>query len=100
MDLPGEALKNIAPYTALVTEFMGFIRNHLDRPLPDVELEKALNLERKIDASRNSLKKAVQQRLQEGSDVKSELLLLDIVRHIEHIGDYSLNIAEAMRAVY
>jgi phosphate:Na+ symporter len=63
-------------------------------------LEKALNLERTIDASRNSLKKAVQKRLQEGSDVKQELLLLDIVRHIEHIGDYSLNVAEAMRAVY
>jgi len=100
MDLPGEALKNIAPYTALVTEFMSFIRSHLDKPLPDVELEKALTLERKIDASRNSLKKAVQKRLQEGSDVKQELLLLDIVRHIEHIGDYSLNVAEAMRAVY
>ncbi|MBA7469797.1 MAG: Na/Pi cotransporter family protein [Spirochaeta sp.] len=100
MNLPEEALKNIAPYTALVTEFMGFIRSHLDKPLPDVDLQKALNLEKRIDASRNSLIKAVQKRLQEGSDVKQELLLLDIVRHIEHIGDYSLNIAEAMRIVY
>jgi phosphate:Na+ symporter len=100
MDLPKEALKNIKPYTDLVTKFMGFIRSHLDHHLEDAEFKKATELEMEIDTRRNSLKKAVQKRLQEGSDVKQELLLLDMVRHIEHIGDYALNVAEAIRVVY
>jgi phosphate:Na+ symporter len=49
---------------------------------------------------RDNLKKAAQHRLQNGSDVKSELLYLDLLKHFEHIGDNNLNIAQALRQVY
>ncbi|NLA93059.1 MAG: hypothetical protein GX842_06480, partial [Spirochaetales bacterium] len=35
-------------------------------------------------------------RLQEGSDVKAELLFIDVVRHVEQIGDHCLNIVESV----
>jgi phosphate:Na+ symporter len=38
----------------------------------------------------------IQQRLNDGvADVKVELLVLEMVRHLEHIGDYCTNIAES-----
>ncbi|MCK4653318.1 MAG: Na/Pi cotransporter family protein, partial [Candidatus Cloacimonetes bacterium] len=69
---------------------------HLEKKL----LELAYKLERKINNLRDNLKKAAQKRLQVGADVKSELLYLDLLKHFEHIGDNSLNIAQALRQVY
>ena len=48
---------------------------------------------------RDKLKKDARFRLQDGSDVKAELMFLDILKHFEHIGDNSLNIAKAMRNI-
>jgi Na+/phosphate symporter len=31
-----------------------------------------------------------------GSAVKTEMFYLDVLRHVEHIGDYSLEISEAL----
>ena len=56
-----------------------------------------MDLETEIDNQRIILRKKAQYRLQEGENVKGELLYIDIVRHMEHIGDYAMNIAEALR---
>ena len=96
---PDEAIKALKPITATVTEFLTFIKTNLDDgPFSDEQLQNALELEDRVDKERKALRKKSRKRIQKGSDVKAELLYLDIVKHIEHIGDYSLNIAEAIKS--
>ena len=51
---------------------------------------------KEIDDLRNKLLDSSRDRLSKGSDPKSELLFMDIIKHLEHIGDYSLNISQAL----
>lgn len=88
---------DLKPYSETVQQFVEFIKQHLNRYLNDDELEAAIVLETEIDNQRKILRKKAQYRLQEGENVKGELLYIDIVRHMEHIGDYAMNIAEALR---
>ena len=42
------------------------------------------------------MKKIARKRLEDGADVKAELLYMDLVRQIEKIGDRCFNIAEQL----
>jgi phosphate:Na+ symporter len=95
-----EAIENLRPYTELVNQFLRFIRSHLNEHLSSEEMAVALGLEERINKMRNTLKKAAAKRLQKGSNVKGELIYIDIVRHVERIGDHCLNIAESLRQIY
>ncbi len=96
-----KAIADIEPYARVVKDFIFFIKEHLNEHLSSEELDKAYILEESINNYRNSLIKESRLRLQSGSaEVKGELLYLDMLRHIERIGDYSLNVAEALRAIH
>ncbi|MBI9101946.1 MAG: Na/Pi cotransporter family protein [Spirochaetales bacterium] len=97
IDLDPIAVEEILPYADRVTKFLDFITKHLDSPLSAVEMEKARKIERKIDKTRNTLNKSARKRLRDKGNIKSELMIIDIVRHMEHIGDYLINIAESLR---
>jgi len=60
------------------------------------DLDKSIKYERKIDSFRNRLIESSRQRISKGSLPKVELLFMDIIKHLEHIGDYSLNISQAL----
>ena len=60
------------------------------------QLDFANELESQIDAERKALKKIARKRLEDGADVKAELLYMDLVRQIEKIGDRCFNIAEQL----
>ena len=94
------ALTDFEPYSDRVFNFIQFIKKHLNEHLSKNELSEAMKLEEEINGMRNSLKKSSQTRLQEGGNVKGELLYIDLIRHIERIGDYSINIAEALRQIH
>jgi phosphate:Na+ symporter len=89
--------EDLRPYSEMVQKFVVFIKDHLNEYLKDNELKAAIELETEVDYQRKVLRKKAQYRLQDGKNVKGELLYIDIVRHIEHIGDYAMNIAEALR---
>ena len=72
-----------------------FITNNI-KPMTEKELDEAIKYERKIDAIRNKLIDSSRKRLSKGSNPKAELLFMDIIKHLEHIGDYSLNISQAL----
>lgn len=93
------ALQELTPYASLVLEFAGFVEQLLQQAGGENELHRARVLEKQINATRNVLKKSSRRRIQEGGDVTAELLVLDVISHLEHMGDYSLNIAEAIRQV-
>jgi phosphate:Na+ symporter len=94
------ATEDLRPYIDLVTDFLQFISSHLNEHLSSRDMETALEIESHINEKRNTLKKAATQRLQNGSEVKGELLYIDIVRHVERIGDHCLNIAESLRRLF
>ena len=58
-----------------------------------------LRFEDAIDEMRDQLNKISRRKMakKKRSELKGELIFRDIVRHLEHIGDYSLNISQALR---
>ncbi len=90
------AIEKLLPYVDLVKQFIHFIRSHLNEHMSSENMTVAVNLENKINKMRNSLKQSASKRIQSGSDVKVELLYIDIVRHVEQIGDHCLNITESL----
>ncbi len=97
--LSEKAIEEIQPYTILVEDFIRFVKENINKHLSRTDYDKALRMEIRIDELRNSLKKHAQKRLQAGADVTSELLYIDMLAHMENIGDYSLNIAQALRLI-
>lgn len=94
-----EGLDALVPYVDTVDRYLSFIITHADRHLSSEEMDQAIALEEKVDQYRNTLQKEARNRIRAGSDVKAELLYIDIVRHIEKIGDHLLNIAQALRNI-
>ncbi|MCE5256701.1 MAG: Na/Pi cotransporter family protein [Spirochaetaceae bacterium] len=89
-----EALK---PFSGLVDEFMIFVSDKLSVGMTEIELGKASEMEDKIDAFKKNLKKMSRNRISGGADVKSELLYIDLIRHVEKIGDCAYAVAEELR---
>jgi len=93
------ALEDLNPYSVKVAEFIEFIRKHLNEHLSRAELETAYLYEDDVNSFRTRLKDEAQDRLRLGADVKSELLFIEMVRQIEHMGDHALNVAQALRQI-
>ncbi|MCK4514870.1 MAG: Na/Pi cotransporter family protein, partial [Spirochaetaceae bacterium] len=93
------ASNDLDPYSVKVAEFIVFIKEHLNEHLSRAELETAYLYEDYVNRYRNRLRDEAQERLQSGSDVKSELLFIEVVRQIEQIGDHALNVAQALRQI-
>lgn len=97
MCFDSEELKNLQPYTRLVGDFLEFVKTNIDKPLSDEGLAMALGFEREIDSSRTELKKLARRRLKAGADVRLELLFIDVIRHMEKIGDFAYSVSESLR---
>ena len=82
----------------MVGQFLSFISARTDRGLTRDDLEKANAYERSINQQHRVLSERVHKRLGEGSsDIQTELIMLEVERNLEHIGDYLINIAEAFQ---
>ncbi|MBT3756859.1 MAG: Na/Pi cotransporter family protein, partial [Candidatus Cloacimonetes bacterium] len=95
-----KAMDEFNDFATLLTESMELYKQHMNKHLEKQVLDLVYKLELKMNNLRDNLKNSAQQRLQEGGDVKAELLYLDLLKHFEHIGDNNLNIAQALRQVY
>lgn len=91
-----EDADRLIPYVELVRQFLQFIHININKHLDSDKLSMAEELENQIDLFRKNLKKIARKRLENGADVKAELLYIDIVRQIEKIGDRAFGIAEAL----
>ena len=96
MKFPQEDMERLLPYIELARQFLQFIRININKQLTQEKLDLAAELEDGIDAFRKDLKKVARKRLESGADVKAELLYIDIVRTIEHIGDNCFSISEIL----
>jgi phosphate:Na+ symporter len=86
----------LTPYMGQVEEFLAFVGAHLGGKLDPEQSQYAKTIEEGIDLSRNKLRKLGQKRIEEGEDVKTELLFIDLVRRIERLGDYCYGISNAL----
>ena len=100
IQLHAKAMEEFNDFAALLVESMELYKQRMNEHLEKQVLDLVYKLEVKMNNLRDNLKKATQYRLQEGSNVKAELLYLDLLKHFEHIGDNNLNIAQALRQVY
>lgn len=98
MKIRDDDIERLKPYIALAERFIQFVHIHLNKPLSPADLELAHNMEDQIDLFRKNLKKVARKRLEQGADVKGELLYIDIVRNIEKLGDHAFSISEALAA--
>jgi phosphate:Na+ symporter len=89
-------LEALDPYMGLVEEFLTFVKERLGGKLSEEQRLHAKGIEEKIDMSRNKLRKLGRKRIEEGEDVKTELLFIDLVRRIEKLGDYCYSISNSM----
>lgn len=96
MEFSNEDTERLIPYSELVHTFLSFIQSNINKKLSEEQLRQALAFEDQIDSVRKNLKKIAKKRLEEGANVKAELLYIDIVRTIEKIGDHAFSIAKAL----
>jgi phosphate:Na+ symporter len=89
-------MEALDPYMGLVEEFLTFVKDHLGGKLNEEESLYARKIEENIDMVRNKLRKLGRKRIEEGADVKTELLFIDLVRRIEKLGDYCYSISNSM----
>ncbi|MDR2097186.1 MAG: Na/Pi cotransporter family protein [Spirochaetaceae bacterium] len=89
-------MEALDPYMGQVEEFLSFVKEHLGGKLGEEDGAHAKEIEDKIDNSRNKLRKLGRKRIEEGADVKTELLFIDLVRRIEKLGDYCYSISNSM----
>ncbi len=97
--LDDSLMGEIEAYSQLVSEFLSFNKEHLRNHLTEEEYARATEMEEKINEYQKRYKKASQKRLRTGSAVKAELFYLDILRHLEHLGDFSLVLSQALSQV-
>ena len=69
------------------------------KPMTNKDLDQSIKYENKIDKIRNKLIDSSRDRLSRGFNPKAELIFIDIIKHLEHIGDYSLNISQALEQI-
>jgi phosphate:Na+ symporter len=95
-----KADEEIIDFSKLIIEFMNLYREQMNKHIEKRVLDMAFRLENKINLIRDQLRNSATTRLQEGGNVPSELLYMDLLKHFEHIGDNSLNIAQALRKLH
>lgn len=97
LSLDPAEIEGIVPANEAADAFLGFVAEKVNKPIGEEELAVAADFEEKLDAYRSELKKMARRRLKAGADVKTELLFIDMIRHVEKIGDYGYSIAQALR---
>jgi phosphate:Na+ symporter len=94
------AMDELEPIVSMVQKFLFFIKSHINEHMDKETLKEAYEMEEKLQTFKKGLNKEIRKNLKKGADIKGELLYLDIVGHVEQIGDYCLNIAQALRTFY
>lgn len=101
IELHPTANDEIRNFSNDVIDFIMFnIENLQSINLGDADLRVAIELEMKIDDQRDILRDHSVQRIAESDDVEREMLFMEIIKKFERIGDYSLNISEAIKKTF
>ena len=92
--IDGPALEGIQKLSEKVGEFIAFYCDRMGANISLSDMEKARAIEKSINGLRKAGNKAATLRMQEGGDIKREMLNIDLNNHLEKIGNHALNIVE------
>ena len=92
--IDGPALKGIQTLSAKVGEFIAFYNARMGATISLSDMEQARAIEKSINALRKASNKAATARMQDGGDIKREMLNIDLNNHLEKIGNHAFNIVE------
>jgi len=91
-----EEMEDLVPYVNQVGEFLTLLQGQLGTS-PRVALAiQTVELEANISISRKRLQKLSRKRIKAGEDIKTELIYIELVRRIEKLGDYCMDITEVI----
>lgn len=95
-ELPEEALEELREMLDAVHNAILVMKDNVAAPIVKVDLNKAIEVENKIDELRNKLRTMHYQRLENGRyTVQTGIVYLDILNRLEKIGDHIINVSEA-----
>jgi len=89
-----EEMDDLIPYVNLIEDFLGMLREHSMRGSKIASTIHTVKLKTDISRSRKKLQRLGRKRIEAGENVKTELMFIDLVRRIEKLGDYCIDIAE------
>ncbi|MGI9243426.1 MAG: Na/Pi cotransporter family protein [Verrucomicrobiales bacterium] len=92
--IDGPALEGIQNLSEKVGEFIAFYCDRMGATISLSDMEKARAIEKSINGLRKSSNKAATARMQDGGDIKREMLNIDLNNHLEKIGNHAFNIVE------
>jgi phosphate:Na+ symporter len=88
--------QQVVPYVDMVQNFLAFNKVHLENHLSEEQYEKAYQFEQEINKVQKKLKKNSRKRLKTGASVNTEMFYIDVLRHLEHLGDFSLIVSRSL----
>ena len=93
-----EGADELFSFTAQVFDFLRYSNDYLSGCIDSASLELAEQMEKTIDDMRKKLKKRARKVLENDQDahIRGELAFIEIIGHLEHIGDSCLSIAETV----
>lgn len=92
--------KELDAYAEQVLNFFAFLRSKLSTEMTAADLQKARDLEKDIKSTLKLLRKSAINRMsQQGSQIKAELLYVDILNCFERIGNHVYNVLQVLAPV-
>ena len=91
-----EEMDNLVPYVNQVGSFLLLLQRQLgSRSRAELAVH-TVEMEASINGSRKKLQRLSRKRIQAGEDVKTELIYIELVRRIEKLGDYCVDITRIL----
>lgn len=97
--LPKEAVLEVSDFLDLILKAIKLMRENLSKieMNEDVDLTEAVQMENKIDETRNRMKEAHYKRLEQGIYTsQAGVIFLDYITRLEKIGDHIFNVQEEL----
>jgi phosphate:Na+ symporter len=91
-----EEMDDLIPYVNLIEDFLDMLREQSMRSSKIASTVYTVKLKTNISRSRKKLQRLGRKRIEAGENVKTELMFIDLVRRIEKLGDYCVDIAEVI----
>lgn len=86
----------LTAYAMNVMDFLKYNTDYLTHQLEEQDYEVAAEMEEAINKKRKALTKQSRKTIKRGGDLKGELLYMEIVRQMELVADFCLNISQAI----
>ncbi len=93
------AKNEIEEYTLEVLDFFRYVVDVVNNRSSEYDFSLAEKMEMAINVKRDRLRKNSKNKILQGADIQGELVYMDIIKHLEHIGDFTMNISQYLNEI-